>query len=264
MSSSPQFQVERLAASGSLTDRVTDALTRLISGGEVPPGARLPTENEMAERFGVSRTVVREAVARLKSGGLVESKQGSGVYVRQPSADIPFRLAALDESTASVLQIVELRRGLEGEAAALAAERCTRAQLAEIRGALKEIARDEAAGRDGVDADMGFHRAIARATGNPHFPALWDFIGQFLRGAMRATRANEARRGDFAAQVRAEHDAIAEAIARRDAAAARAAALRHMEMAAARLRASGGEPAQGAPRRTAPRPAAKVSRREPG
>jgi GntR family transcriptional regulator, transcriptional repressor for pyruvate dehydrogenase complex len=263
MSSSPLFQLEKLAAPGSLTDGVTAALTRLVSGGNVPPGSRLPTENELAGRFGVSRTVVREAVARLKSGGLVESKQGSGVYVREPNAEMPFRIAAQDESIESVLHIVDLRRGLEGEAAALAAERCTRAQLAEIRGALREIAREEATGRDGVDADMGFHRAIARASGNPHFPALWDFVGQFLRKAMYATRANEARRADFAAAVRAEHDVIVGAIARRDSAAARSAALRHMEMAAVRLRAAESLPARGAPQRAAARPAPKGSRRQP-
>jgi GntR family transcriptional regulator, transcriptional repressor for pyruvate dehydrogenase complex len=236
----PPFNVERLSASGSLTDRVTQALTNLVAGGEVTPGARLPTEHEMAARFGVSRTVIREAVARLKSAGLVESKQGSGVYVRGPNAEMPFRIgpAAFDASARSVLEIVELRRGLEVEAAALAAERCSRAQLADIRRSLKEIERVKSAGSDGVEADMGFHRAIARATGNPHFPALWDFVGQFLRTAMCATRANEARRAGFAAQVRDEHRAIVEAIARRDPPAARTAALRHMDMAVSRLRAS--------------------------
>jgi GntR family transcriptional regulator, transcriptional repressor for pyruvate dehydrogenase complex len=263
MSPLPQFNVERLVAPGSLTDRVNEALTKLVTGGEYPPGARLPTENEMAERFGVSRTVIREAVARLKSAGLVESKQGSGVYVREPNAEMPFRIdpGAFEASTRSVLEIVELRRGLEAEAAALAAERCSRAQLADIRSSLKEIERAEAAGRDGVDADMAFHRAIARATGNRHYPALWDFIGQFLRGAMRATRANEARRADFAAQVREEHHAIVEAIARRDPAGARAAALRHMEMAAVRMKASEGAAGEGAPRRGERR--SRSTRREP-
>src|SRR6266545_2998608 len=248
----PRSDVHRIASPGSLTDRVTDALTRLVLGGDHPPRSRLPTELELARRFGVSRTVVREAVARLKSAGLVESKQGSGVYVREPNADMPFRIEA-GASAAGVIQIVELRRGIEAEAAALAAERCSRAQLAAIRGALKEIGREEAAGRDGVEADMGFHRAIARATGNPHYPALWDFIGQFLRGAMRATRANEARRADFAQEVREEHQAIVDAIARRDPAGARGAALRHMEMAAVRLRASEAAAGETAPPGAAPR-----------
>lgn len=232
--------VQRLAATGSLTDRATEALSRLIRGGEYPPRSRLPAEMELAARFGVSRTVVREAVARLKSAGLVQSRQGSGVYVREPNLDMRFQIdpGALHGSAGFTLEIVELRRGLEAEAAALAAERCSRAQLADIRRALRAIGREEAAGRDGVQADMDFHRAIARASGNRHFPALWDFVGQFLRVAIRTTRANEARRADFAAQVHDEHRALVEAIAARDPDAARAAALRHMEMAAARIRAA--------------------------
>jgi GntR family transcriptional repressor for pyruvate dehydrogenase complex len=141
-------------------------------------------------------------------------------------------------SAAAVLEVVEIRRALESEAAALAAARHSRPQLAEIKAALAGIAREEAAGRDGVRSDMELHRAIARASGNRHFPALWDFIGPLLDVAIRATRANEARRADFADQVREEHRALVDAIARRDAGAARAAALRHMDNAEARIRAA--------------------------
>ncbi len=230
----------RLASAGSLADLATEALGRLVRGGEYLPRSRLPTEMELAARFGVSRTVVREAVARLKFAGLVESRQGSGLYVREPNRAMPFHIdPGAPHSAGSVLEILELRRGLEAEAAALAAERRSRAQLVAIRGALRAIAREEAAGRDGVAADMAFHRAVARASGNRHFLALWDFVSQFLRVGMRATRANEARRADFSAQVRAEHRAVVEAIARRDPAAARAAVLRHLDMAAARIRAAG-------------------------
>lgn len=232
--------VQRLAAPGSLTDRATEALTRLLATGAYPAGARLPPELELAARFGVSRTVVREAVARLKSAGLVESRQGSGLFAREPNLEMRFQLdpRTIRGSAAGVLEVVEVRRALESEAAALAAQRRTRTQLAEIRAALAGIAREEAAGKDGARADMALHRAIARASGNRHFPALWDFIGPLLQVAIRATRANEARRDDFAAQVRAEHRALVDAIARRDPAAARAAALRHMDMAEARIRAA--------------------------
>jgi DNA-binding FadR family transcriptional regulator len=229
----------RLTA-GSLTDRATEALTQLLAGGEYPPRSRLPTELELAARFGVSRTVVREAVSRLKSAGLVESRQGSGVYVREPNREMRFQLdpRAVQGSISAIIELVEVRRALESESAALAAVRHTRAQLDEVRRALAAIAREEAAGRDGVQADMEFHRAIARASGNPHFPALWDFVGPFLRVAIRATRANEARRADFTAQVREEHRGLLDAIARRDAGGARAAAIRHMNNAERRLRAA--------------------------
>ena len=257
------MDVQRLSAPGSLTDRATEALTRLVASGEYAPGARLPPELELASRFGVSRTVVREAVARLKSAGLVESRQGSGVFVREPNLEMRFQLdpRAIRGSAAAVLEVLEIRRALESEAAALAATRHTRAQLAEIRAALASIAREEAAGKDGVRSDMDLHRAIARASGNRHFPALWDFIGPLAQVAIRATRANEARRTDFAGQVREEHRALVEAIARRDARAARAAALRHMDMAEIRIRAADPDSWTGA---EAPRPGAAGTRRRPG
>jgi GntR family transcriptional repressor for pyruvate dehydrogenase complex len=241
MSDPITLAIEPLPSQGSLTDRVTSALAQLIREGEFPPKSRLPTETDMGLRFGVSRTVIREAVSRLKSEGLVESRQGVGVFVRGSSMDAPFRIdpQAVD-SLRAVLQVAELRRGLESEMAALAAERRTDAQLNEIRQALQAIETEEARGQ-GVAADMAFHRAIARATDNPHYLALWDFVGQFLRRAMTVTRANEARDPTYTAQVRAEHEAIVDAIASGDPEAARAAARRHMEMAADRLRAAGPE-----------------------
>ena len=232
----PEFPIETLGPPSKMPDRVTAALLSLIRTGDYLPGARLPSEMSMAKSFGVSRTVIREAVSRLKSEGLVESRQGSGVFVRTGSMDTPFRIdPAVTGSAQSLLQVVELRRGLESEIAALAAERRSPAQLDEIRAALDAIETDVLAGGDGVDADMAFHRAIARATGNPHFLSLWDFLGQFLRGAMIVTRALEARRPDMGSQVLDEHHALAAAIAAGDAAAASAAARHHMVMASRRI-----------------------------
>lgn len=230
------FQVEPLLNPVKMPDRVTAALLQLIRSGDYPAKARLPTEMEMSKRFGVSRTVIREAVSRLKSEGLVESRQGSGVFVRETSLDTPFRIdPGVVESVTTVLQIVELRRGLESEIAAIAAERCSKRQVATIRANLKAIDDDVRAGKDGVDADMEFHRSIARATNNPHFLALWDFLGQFLKGTMTITRALEAKREETIQQVRDEHHVLADAIASGDVEAARHAARRHMEMAAHRI-----------------------------
>ncbi|MET0961909.1 MAG: FadR/GntR family transcriptional regulator [Noviherbaspirillum sp.] len=234
--SKTEFPIETLSTPAKMPDRVTAALLSLIRTGDYLPGARLPSEMSMAKSFGVSRTVIREAVSRLKSEGLVESRQGSGVFVRSGSMDTPFRIdPAAAASAQSVLQVVELRRGLESEIAALAAERRSAGQLEEIRAALDAIDADVRAGGDGVDADMAFHRAIARATGNPHFLALWDYLSQFLRGAMTVTRALEARRPDMGSQVLDEHQAMLTAIAAGDAAAASAAARHHMVMASRRI-----------------------------
>jgi DNA-binding FadR family transcriptional regulator len=221
---------------GTLADKVTEALTRLIRGAAYPVDSRLPSEKEMAERFGVSRTVVREAVSRLKSEGLVASHQGKGVFVRPAGPGVPFRFdQAAPESMRSVLQVVELRKGVEAEIAALAAARGSDPELKQIQRAFREVERHADGGPQGVQADMDFHRAIARASGNPHFLALWDFIGQFLGNAIRLTRSFEALHPELVEQVKREHEDLAEAIRRRDPEAARAAARRHLERVAIRI-----------------------------
>jgi GntR family transcriptional regulator, transcriptional repressor for pyruvate dehydrogenase complex len=128
-----------------------------------------------------------------------------------------------------------VRRVLEAEIAALAAERATRAQVAAMRRALKAIDVAAAAGQDGVAEDLAFHRAIGEATGNPQFRALLGFLEQYLRAGMRITRANEARRHDFMEAVRLEHRAIFDAIAARDPATARRRAREHLVRSEQRL-----------------------------
>ncbi len=188
----------------------------------------------------MSRSVVREAVHQLRSRGLLVSRQGSGVFVGNAALQQPlaFDPTVLD-SMAAVLDVVELRRVLEGEMAALAAERASRAQVAGLKRALKAIDAAMAAGHDGVAEDMAFHRAIGLATGNPQFARLMAFLEQYLIEAMRVTKGNEARRGDFMAQVHQEHRAIVEAIALRDCAGARRAAIGHLLQGEWRLQEGG-------------------------
>jgi GntR family transcriptional repressor for pyruvate dehydrogenase complex len=241
-----------LAPPDRLSDRLAAVLAARIERGELRPDDRLPTEVALSARHGVSRTVVREAVSRLKSMGLVVSRQGSGVYVAPRAAARPLAFdPTVLESLRSVMQIVEVRRALEGEVAALAAERARKADVKRIVAALDAIGAAAAAGGDGVDEDLSFHRAIAEAAGNPQFTRLLGFLEQYQRDAMRVTRANEARRSDFAEQVRQEHVDIAHAIAAGDAQAARRAATLHMVNAAARLQSADAplRKAWGAPRK---------------
>jgi GntR family transcriptional repressor for pyruvate dehydrogenase complex len=241
-------------AAGSLSDRLAGRLAALIDAGTLAPGDRLPTEPQLCALHGVSRTVVREAVQRLKSRGLLLSRQGSGVFVAATAVQQPLAFdARLLESVDTVAQIVEVRRALEGEIAALAAERASRLQLAAIRRALKAIESAAQAGGDGVDQDIAFHRSIAQASGNPQFGRLLDFLGQYLRQAMRVTRGHEARHQVYAQAVRDEHEAIVEAIAARDGAAARRSATRHMVQAACRLAEGGLVPAARTASQAAPR-----------
>jgi GntR family transcriptional regulator, transcriptional repressor for pyruvate dehydrogenase complex len=235
-----------------LSDRLAVLLGEQIGSGALRPGDRLPTEAQIAALHGVSRTVVREAVHQLKSRDLVVSRQGSGVFVAPAPAHRPLAFdPAVLGSIQAVVQVVELRRVIEAEMAALAAERATRAQVATMRRALKAIDVAAAAGHDGVAEDLTFHRAIGEATGNPQFTLLLGFLEQYLREAMRVTRGNEARRLDFMQAVRSEHRAIADAIAARDPALARRRAREHLLQSEARLIEGGviAPKAAGAPRR---------------
>jgi GntR family transcriptional repressor for pyruvate dehydrogenase complex len=216
-----------------LADQVAATLSEEIESGRLAEGDRLPTEVELVRQLGVSRTVVREALSRLRNAGLIEPRQGIGVFVL-PRRTRPLDLDAAD-TKAKVLQIVEVRRAMEGEAASLAAARATPRDLARMRQALDTIDSAVAAGGDGVDEDLAFHRSIAESTGNAVMVSTVRYLGDVSRSGIRVTRANEARRNDFIEAVRAEHHAILAAIEAGDPEAARAAARRHMKHAAGRL-----------------------------
>jgi GntR family transcriptional repressor for pyruvate dehydrogenase complex len=216
-----------------LADQVAATLSEEIESGRLAEGDRLPTEVELVKQLGVSRTVVREALSRLRNAGLIEPRQGIGVFVL-PRRTRPLDLDAAD-TKAKVLQIVEVRRAMEGEAASLAATRATPQDLARMRQALDTIDSAVAAGGDGVDEDLAFHRSIAESTGNAVMVSTVRYLGDVSRSGIRVTRANEARRNDFIEAVRDEHHAILAAIEAGDPEAARAAARRHMKHAAGRL-----------------------------
>ncbi|MEO7401598.1 MAG: FadR/GntR family transcriptional regulator [Polaromonas sp.] len=218
-----------------LSDQVADALAAEIRVGRLAVGDKLPTEAALVDQFLVSRTVVREAVSRLKSLGLVDSRQGSGVYVKE----VVFSPLNFDARSAlskqAVIQMVEVRRALEAEVAELAARRRNQADIRRIRKSITLLDKAVLAGGDGVDEDIKYHRAIAEAARNPFLIGTLEYLRQFLRGATGVTRANEARRADFARQVRDEHEMIVCAIEAGDAPAARKAAAQHMDNAIRRI-----------------------------
>jgi GntR family transcriptional repressor for pyruvate dehydrogenase complex len=223
-----------------LSDRLAAKIAERIDSGALKPGDRLPTELQFAAAYGVSRTVVREAVHQLKSQGLVRSRQGSGVFVTSPPAH---RALAFDpkllESMEAVVQMVELRRVVEGEMAALAAQRATKAQLTALRRTLATVDAATESGELGVEEDLAFHRAIGEATGNPQFLRLLAVLEDYTRDAMTVAKGYESMRADFMEQVRNEHRAILAAIAAGDEKAARRAAIKHHRNGEERLVASG-------------------------
>lgn len=218
-----------------LADRVAAILSEEIESGRLAEGDKLPTEVELVKQLGVSRTVIREAVSRLRNAGLVEPRQGRGVFV-MPRRTRPLDLEAEASGTKSkVMQIVEVRRAMEGEAASLAATRATPDDVTRMRQSLAAIDEAVAADGDGVEEDLAFHQSIAESTGNPVMVSTVRYLGEVMRGGIRVTRANEARRDDFIEAVRVEHHAILAAIESGDAGAARSAVRRHMKHAASRL-----------------------------
>lgn len=229
-------QFSPVASGARLADQVADQLAAGIHAGQLGAGEKLPTEARLVEQFQVSRTVVREAISRLKSLGLVDSRQGSGVYVSTRVRYAPLDFDARHSgSREAVVQMAEVRRSLEAEAACLAAERRNAADLRRLKQAVAALERAVRAGSDGVEEDLAFHRAIAQAAHNPFLIGTLDYLAQFMRGAIGVTRANEARRADFAAQVRNEHAAVLAAIEAGEAARARQAAARHMNNAIRRI-----------------------------
>ena len=219
----------------ALSHQVAEVLEAEIRAGRIAVEDKLPTEAALAAQFAVSRTVIREAVSRLKSVGLVASRQGSGMYVNRATFTPLSFDAKHAVSKQAVIQMAEVRRALEAEVAGLAALRRSAQDIYRINQAIAALNTTVEAGGNGVEEDLAFHRAIADAAQNPFLISTLDYLRQFLQGAIAVTRANEARRVDFARQVQREHQAIAQAITVGDATKARQAAARHMNNAIKRI-----------------------------
>ena len=169
-----------LVAPRGLTAELVTRLTADITSGKLAPGSRLPTEQEMIAATGVSRTVIREAVAALRADRLVVTRQGVGAFVAE-TVRRPFRID-LDQlsSLGELLDVMELRTALEIEAAGLAAERASPEDIKAISSCFDAI--DDAIKRSdpAVDQDFAFHCAIADATGNPQFKRFLEYLGRFV------------------------------------------------------------------------------------
>ena len=229
-------------SSSSLTDTLFRKLEQRITGGEMSPGSRFPTQKDLSDTENVSRTVVREAVARLAAQGLVTTRQGSGVYVSATAQYRAFQVTR-DElgDLADVMKLLEMRVAVETEMAALAAVRRSAADIAELRRTLQALEAIEDDLEGAAIADRAFHLAIAKATHNDYFARFIDFLGIRLvppRALFLDGQPREAHLA-YAQKVNAEHEAILDAIVRMDAAKAREAARRHMEESLARHAALG-------------------------
>ena len=218
-------------------ERTRAALQARIASGEFPVGGRLPSEAKLCEEYGISRTVIREAIAALRIEGLVEPRQGAGVFVIDASGNRDAPFADVDAGqVSSVVEMLELRCAVEVECAALAAQRHSPAQGQRIAEAAAEVSRLAQTGAPTAEADLTLHQAIAEATSNPRFGQFLDLLGQ--QAIPRAVlKGGTAEAADYLRLIEAEHRKIVDAILDRDAEAARAAMRRHLEGSQKRYRA---------------------------
>lgn len=238
----------------SQPQRVVDGVTERIHNGTLQPGDRVPPEPELMREFGVSRSVVREAVSRLQASGLVTTRQGVGTFVLESSQQTRPLLAATarDVRIQQVLAMLELRISLESEAAHLAALRRTDAHLIAMRAALDAFEQHRRSGASTTEDDFNFHVQIASATGNEYFEEVLRNLGSATIPRPRATPADTPPQApSFGTPLASlehnkeitqrEHEEIYDAIRRQDAAAARAAMLMHLIHSRERLRIARGD-----------------------
>ncbi len=216
---------------GSLTSRTAEALRVRIADGQLRSGERLPTEKEMAVEFGVSRTVVREAVAGLRADGLIRARHGVGVFVAaKPEPEHPAEGAGVPFAAASVLDVLELRMAVEVHAAGLAAIRRSWSQEERMWNAAEQMRLAMEAGRSTETLDLAFHRSIAEASNNPAFVIFFDQLGQgAIPSNSRVSRVeSEKVREQHLNRCQSEHFVIFEAISRSDVQGARSAMQSHL------------------------------------
>lgn len=225
----------RETLSGKLIRTISDR----IAAGQYRVGERLPSEQEMIEEFGVSRTVVREAIANLKANGGVNTVQGVGAFVVQQEKQGAFQIE--EASNLSVAQemvrVLELRLALETEAVVLAAQRRTDAHLQTMNAALNAFRAAMTApeytaevGEEAAQADISFHRAIAEATGNSHFLRLFNYLGEYMvsRSRLQTFKFGGGSVQEYLGRTLTEHERIYQAIEAQDPDTARAAVRLHL------------------------------------
>jgi DNA-binding FadR family transcriptional regulator len=223
----------------SLTTQLVDALRAQIESHALSAGSRIATEAEMVQRYGVSRTVVREALSRLQAAGLVETRHGIGTFVCEAAATPLLQLDPADVAgSMDALAILELRISLETESAGLAAMRSDAARLVKMRAALDDFAGSVDTAADTVSPDFRFHLEIAHATGNRYFVEIMEHLGlrMFPRTRLTATAIPHDEYADYLLRVNREHEQIADAIERNDADSARTAMRLHLINSRERLR----------------------------
>jgi DNA-binding FadR family transcriptional regulator len=212
----------------SLVDRVAARIRDVIDKGQFEAGARLPSEAELAGQLQVSRSVLREAVSRLEAQGVLNVRRGKGMYVGDRgslSSCVRLVQSALTIATKDLMQVAELRRGIEVQAARLAAQRAKPEDIAELEALAERMDQEDLEYLDSVQADCDFHRKIVAITGNELMRNVMEVAQEFIRAEMVQTTPRQRNRK----RSRQLHRPIVDAIRAGDADAAEAAMKTHMD-----------------------------------
>jgi DNA-binding FadR family transcriptional regulator len=238
--------MDRIRPARRLGDDLYRSLAALIERRELPEGARLPGELALAEHFGVSRPTVRETLARMRDDGLIASRRGSGSFVTRKgavaadlaNATVPAAFPAYRaiDSFTEIKQHYVFRRAVEGDAAFVAAEFRSDAQLAAIARAIGRLDGVIAERSVGADADFQFHLSVAVASGNSWFVATLEAMRVQIELTIDiARRLSLGKSHEHLVDVQGEHIAIHDAIRRRDAEEARASMRDHLDKTCDRI-----------------------------
>ncbi|MBW6523569.1 FCD domain-containing protein [Sphingomonas sp. RHCKR47] len=200
-----------------LTDRAYTAIVEIINADDLNVGDRLPSEARLAEMFGMSRTIVREALARLASDGITEPRRGAGSFVKSRPSDRMLAFMPVAELPRT-LGTYEVRFVLEAEAARLAAVRRSGEEMAAIDEALEALRAALLSDAPAHDEDMELHRRIVAATANPAFAAAFDALVAEVEKVMRAgVDISRSRPPEVIGAMMREHEMIVDAIRAQDA-----------------------------------------------
>jgi DNA-binding FadR family transcriptional regulator len=216
----------------SRADLVVDKITNSIINGELSDGELLPPENQLCEIFGVSRSILREAIRVLVSKGLVEVRQGHGTLVRRPKIDVPEEAVSnyLMIHSFSLFQLMEVRTPIEVEAARLAAVRREQKHVASMEKSLEIMCVDSNSVEVFSDADGAFHNAIIDASGNP----LFGIMIRSIMGNLHISRQLGIRHFGIEVVIQ-EHKGIFEAIKNQNPSTAAITMKQHMDEALVRI-----------------------------
>jgi DNA-binding FadR family transcriptional regulator len=217
--------------------QIAEQLRALMTGGEYPPGSRLPAERDLAQQLGVSRPSVREALIALEVEGWVEVRTGSGVYVLERSAHQGGH-GTVPATEWGPLELIRARRVIEGEIAAMAAAEGSRKQVDAIRAAIDSMHEDAERGVQPRAGDRAFHSAVAHAAGNVVLLETVQTFWDARRGPLFEKLGDHFETVPSWRKAIAEHEQVLLAIQARDAAAARAAMQQHLDKAHSRFSAS--------------------------